>query len=309
MTARAAAAMEKLGAKRGERLSRHTFVQVGGPADWFLPVRERAAFTSAIRTARCAGLPLTVLGAGSNVLIKDGGLRGLVVKNQAAGCRSVGEHQIEVDAGTRFAALARATARKGLSGMEWAAGIPGAIGGGLPTNAGAYGAQLADVIVSAAAVAPSGEQVELSRAQLDLTYRSSALRRGGLHDHLITAVTLQLQPADPAQCQAEIDRVEALRKANAPSGPSLGSTFKNPPNDDRTAGQLIDQAALKGSRRGAAQVSDLHANYLLNVNVGRARAADFLQLIQHIQARVRDRFGISLELEIAVLGAEEGETQ
>ena len=298
------ALMRELGALRGEPLSRRTFVQVGGPADWFVVARDRETLIDAVRTAHEAELPLTVLGAGSNVLIRDGGLRGLVLRNESRGCRLVGDAMIEVDSGVRFAALARSTARAGLAGLEWAAGIPGAVGGGLPTNAGAYGCELADILVSAAAIAPDGEIVTFSGSQLGLEYRDSRLRSGGLDGHIVTGLTLQLRPGDVHASLAEIDRVETLRKMNAPTGPSLGSTFKNPAADHRSAGQLIEQAGLQGARIGAAQVSDLHANYILNVDVGRARAADFLALIAQVQERVERQFGVRLAPEIVVMGEE-----
>ena len=130
-----------------------------------------------------------------------------------------------------------------------------------------------------------------------------------MRGHIVTALTFQLQKGDVYASLAEIDRVEALRKTNAPTGPSLGSTFKNPTSDDRTAGQLIDAAGLKGTRIGAAQVSDLHANYILNLDVGNARATDFLKLITLIQDRVEERFGVRLQPEIAVIGEEAADDQ
>ncbi len=296
--------MQELGALHREPLSRHTFVQVGGPADWFIVVRDLDALVDTIRAARCAETHLTILGAGSNVLIRDGGLRGVVLKNESRGCLQIGETTFEVDSGTRFAALARSTARAGLTGLEWAAGIPGAVGGGLPTNAGAYGSDLSDVLISVSTVAPNGEIAMFTADELGLSYRDSTLRSGELQGHIVTALTFQLQHADVYTCLSEIDRVEALRKTNAPTGPSLGSTFKNPSNDNRTAGQLIDGAGLKGTRIGAAQVSDLHANYILNVDVGNAQASDFLELITHVRDRVTERFGVMLEPEIAVMGEE-----
>ena len=300
--------MRQLGAEPNVPLARHTFVQVGGPADWFAQVRDRESLIRAVQAARCADVTLTILGAGSNVLIKDGGVRGLVLKNDTRACRELGNGRIEVDSGIRFAALARSTARAGLSGLEWSAGIPGAIGGGLPTNAGAYGADLADILLSIETIAPNGETAHFTADDLNLAYRSSRLRpltgSSDLAGHIITSLTLQLQRGDPDTALAEIDRVEALRKANAPAGPSLGSTFKNPHNCDRTAGQLIEAAALKGERIGAAQVSDLHANYILNVDVAHAQAADFLALIQRVQDRVESRFSVHLEPEIAVIGEE-----
>ena len=296
--------MQELGALHAEPLSRHTFVQVGGPAEWFVVVQERQALIEAIRAARCSNTALTVLGAGSNVLVRDGGLRGVVLKNETRGCRRIGDALIEVDSGMRFAALARSTARAGLTGLEWAAGIPGAIGGGLPTNAGAYGSELSDLLVSVSAVAPDGDIATFNADELDLSYRDSSLRSGELQGHIVASLILQLRQADVYSCLAEIDRVEALRKANAPAGPSLGSTFKNPGHDHPTAAQLIDLAGLKGSRIGAARVSNKHANYILNVDVGHARAVGFLALISFVQQQIAEQFGIRLELEIAVLGEE-----
>ena len=296
--------MQELGALHGEPLSRHTFVQVGGPAEWFVVVRDRQALIDAVRAARCSNAGLTMLGAGSNVLIRDGGVRGLVIKNETRSCLKVGDAMIEVDSGTRFATLARSTARAGLAGLEWAAGIPGAIGGGLPTNAGAYGSELSDVLVSVTAISPDGHVAVYAADELGLAYRDSKLRSGELRGHMVTSLTLQLRHGDVYASLAEIDRVEALRKANAPTGPSLGSTFRNPVSDPRSAGQLIETAGLKGARIGTAQVSDLHANYILNVDVRSARASDFLALIRRVQDEVDDRFGIRLEPEIAVLGEE-----
>jgi len=300
------ALMQELGALHGEPLGRHTFVQVGGSAEWFVVVRDRQALIDAVGAARCSQASLTMLGAGSNVLIRDGGIRGLVIKNETRTCHRVGEAMIEVDSGSRFATLARSTARAGLAGLEWAAGIPGAIGGGLPTNAGAYGSDLSDVLVSITAISPDGQVDVYPADELGLTYRDSKLRSGELRGHIVTSLTLQLEPGDVYASLAEIDRVEALRKSNAPTGPSLGSTFKNPVGDERAAGRLIEAAGLKGARIGAAQVSDLHANYILNVDVRNARASDFLALIRRVQDQVADRFGIRLEPEIAVLGEEVG---
>ncbi len=298
------AMMQELNALRAEPLSRHTFVQVGGPADWFVVARDSEALIAAIKTSHCAGTRLTVLGAGSNVLIRDGGIRGVVLRNESKRCRKVGDARIEVESGYRFAALARSTARAGLAGLEWAAGIPGAIGGGLPTNAGAYGSDLSDILVSVQTVSPDGDPSQFDADELGLTYRDSRLRSGALAGHIITTLTLQLREGDVFTSLAEIDRVESLRKAHAPTGPSLGSTFKNPTDGPRSAGQLIDEAGLKGTRIGAAQVSELHANYIRNVDVPHARATDFLALIAHIQDQVNQRFGISIEPEIAIVGEE-----
>ncbi len=298
------ALMQELAARRSEPLSRHTFVQVGGDADWFVTIRDSDTLMVAVRAARCAGAPLAVLGAGSNVLIRDGGIRGVVLKNESKACRQLGEGRVEVESGARFAALARSTARAGLAGLEWAAGIPGAIGGGLPTNAGAYGSDLSDVLVSVKTISPSGEIAEHRAEALGLRYRDSEFRGGRLVGHIAISLILQLRPGDAYASLAKIDRVESLRKANAPTGPSLGSIFRNPAGDSRSAGELIEAAGLKGSRIGAARVSDLHANYILNVDVARARAVDFLALIEHVQHSVGRHAGVRLEPEIAVIGEE-----
>lgn len=303
-------AMRALGAIRDEALARHTFVQVGGPADWFIAVRTRCELVRAVSLAFEGGLPLYVLGAGSNVLVRDGGIRGLVVKNDSRECSLVADDSdpnvpmIDIDSGVRFARLARATARAGLTGLEWAAGIPGAVGGGLPTNAGAYGGELADIFVSADCIKPDGSEITFQPADLELGYRDSALRRSEHAGLIVTSLRLRLRRGDPEAALAEIDRVERLRKSNAPSGPSLGSTFKNPPDDSRSAGQLIDQAGLRGHRIGAAEVSVLHANYILNRDVAHARAADFIELIRYVQQQVDAHFGVGLEPEIAVVGEE-----
>ena len=296
--------MREQGARPREPLGRHTFVQVGGPADWFVRARGAAALIDVVCAARCAGAPLTILGAGSNVLIRDGGIRGIALRDDTRGYRRIGEDRVQVASGMRFAALARATARAGLAGLEWAAGIPGAIGGGLPTNAGAYGSQLSDVLISVDTIDPAGAAAAFDARDLDLGYRTSRLREGDLSDHVVISAVLQLRRGDPQQSLAEIDRVEALRKRNTPTGPSLGSTFKNPSRGARSAGQLIDQAGLKGTRIGSAQISRLHANYILNVDAPNARAAHFLALIARTQETVQRRFGIPLELEIAVIGEE-----
>ncbi len=296
------ALMRNLKARPNELLSRHTFVQVGGPADWFVYARDTTMLIDIVRATQSAETPLTILGAGSNLLIRDGGVRGVVLKNEARSCRQMDDARVEVDSGTRFAALARSTARAGLTGLEWAAGVPGSIGGGLPTNAGAYGSHLSDLLVSVNAIAPDGALVTIDAQDLGLAYRTSRLREDDLRDHVVTSVVLQMQRGDPSQSLAEIDRVEVLRKRSAPVGPSLGSTFKNPPRDSRSAGQLIDQAGLKGVKIGSVQVSRLHANYILNIDVSSARAAHFLALIAQIQETVLRRFCISLELEIAVIG-------
>ena len=153
-------------------------------------------------------------------------------------------------------------------------------------------------------ISPDGETAEHPVDALGLRYRDSELRSGALAGCIVTSLTFQLRPGEAYSSLAEIDRVESLRKANAPTGPSLGSTFKNPSGDSSTAGQLIDEAGLKGTRIGAAQVSDLHANYILNVDVPNARAVDFLALIEHIQESVERHAGIRLEPEIAVIGEE-----
>ncbi len=302
---RVAATLERLGleVRRDEPLSRHTTFGIGGPADVFVIARSAEDLRRVVVAARDAGAPCFVLGSGSNVLVGDGGVRGVTVANAA---RRVGQPQplgegrvaVTAESGVSFAALARGMARLGLAGIEWASGIPGTLGGAVVYNAGAYGGCLADALREVTLVNGSDRAERVPAEDLDLVYRGSALTRGIFRDKVVLDATLVLWEGDARALDQRIAELDAKRLAAQPRGRNAGSVFKNPP--DRPAWRLIDAVGLRGHRIGDAQISEKHCNFF--VNVGQARAADVFALIQLARERVRERFGVELELEVTLVG-------
>ena len=285
-----------------EPLANHTTFGIGGPADYFTTAHDASTLRQLVQIAREAGAPLLLLGSGSNILVGDGGIRGLVVENKVAAIAvpdvSGDSVRLTADAGVSFAHLARWTARRGLRGLEWAAGIPGTLGGAVVYNAGAYGGCLADVLTAIHALGPDGRERELPAADLSLAYRSSAFTRGLLRDRVILDLTFALRRGDPERAQARIRELETKRKASTPRGRNAGSVFKNP--RQHPAWWLMEQVGLRGHRIGGAQVSERHANYILNVNA--ARAADVAALLALARRRVRDAYAIELDAEVSLVG-------
>ena len=279
-----------------EPMSRHTTFRVGGPADvLFLPESEEQLL-QALSIAREAGVPCFVIGNGSNLVVKDGGIRGLVIalgEGMAAIARA-GE-TLTAWAGASLARVSAYAQASGLSGLEFASGIPGTLGGGCAMNAGAYGGQLSDVLVDAR-VLLDGEVCTLTVEEMQMGYRTSLpLRRGGI----VISARFALTPDDPEAIAARMRELNARRRDKQPlNHPSAGSTFKRP--EGYFAGALIEQAGLKGKRVGGAQVSEKHAGFI--VNTGGATAADILTLIGTVQDEVADRFGVRLETEVRILG-------
>lgn len=279
-----------------EPMSRHTTFRVGGPADvLFLPESE-GQLLWALSIAREAGVPCVVIGNGSNLVVKDGGIRGLVIalgEGMAAIARA-GE-TLTAWAGASLARVSAYAQASGLSGLEFASGIPGTLGGGCAMNAGAYGGQLSDVLVDAR-VLLDGEVRTLTVEEMQMGYRTSLpLRRGGI----VISARFALTPDDPEAIAARMRELNARRRDKQPLNyPSAGSTFKRP--EGYFAGALIEQAGLKGKRVGGAQVSEKHAGFI--VNTGGATAADILTLIGTVQDEVADRFGVRLETEVRILG-------
>ena len=279
-----------------EPMSRHTTFRVGGPADvLFLPESEEQLL-QALSIAREAGVPCFVIGNGSNLVVKDGGIRGLVIalgEGMAAIARA-GE-TLTAWAGASLARVSAYAQASGLSGLEFASGIPGTLGGGCAMNAGAYGGQLSDVLVDAR-VLLDGEVRTLTVEEMQMGYRTSLpLRRGGI----VISARFALTPDDPEAIAARMRELNARRRDKQPLNyPSAGSTFKRP--EGYFAGALIEQAGLKGKRVGGAQVSEKHAGFI--VNTGGATAADILTLIGTVQDEVADRFGVRLETEVRILG-------
>ena len=295
--------LERHGALRNEPLSQHTFLKIGGPADWFLAVRQNDVLETVVRAAREEAMPLLVLGAGTNTLVGDRGVRGLVIKDECAAFdvpNAGGDERavIEAGAGTLFTTLARKLTPKGWRGIEWAEGIPGSMGGAVVYNAGAYDGETVDVLQEIDCIRPDGSLETVTATDLQLSYRASEFTRGNLRDWVITRVRIELEQGDAECGEALMHEYGEDRKSKAPRGLSGGSTFRNPPG--RKAWELIHEVGLRGHQIGGAQISREHCNYFMNVD--NASAADMTALIRLAQERVRDRFGIELDPELTSVG-------
>ncbi len=285
-----------------EPLSRHTTIGIGGPADVYFAARTEEQLRAALRAARGHGVPMFILGAGSNVVVLDGGIRGLVIENatdQVEGPVPNGAgFKVGAASGVSLAALARRLAFAGYAGLEWACGIPGTLGGAVVYNAGAYDRSLLDVLKGVRVVDPANGILEMRPEELTLGYRNSAFTRSAMRGHVVLSLDLALQKGDPAALRARVRELDARRLAAQPRGRNAGSMFKNPA--ENPAWWLINQAGLRGHRIGNAQISDQHTNFFLNL--GGARAADVLALMELTRSRVRERFGVELENEVALVG-------
>jgi UDP-N-acetylmuramate dehydrogenase len=278
-----------------EPLARHTSWRVGGPADAFVSPADEDDLCAVMRFASAHALPVTLLGAGSNLLVLDGGVRGLTL-SLSEGLRAIHATEVGVvaEAGCRVGRLLTFCAVRGLAGLEFLADIPGTVGGVVAMNAGAMGGELKDVALSIDVVLPGGARRTLAAGDVPFVYRATGLPAGAV----VSRCTMRARVGDPREVQERITRIRKIRRAAQPAGASAGSTFKNPPGDH--AGRLIEAAGLKGTRAGGAVVSERHANFILNE--GSATAADVLTLIRTIQERVRAAFHVALELEVKVVG-------
>jgi UDP-N-acetylmuramate dehydrogenase len=281
---------------RNVSLASYTAMQVGGPVDLLAVCESVGALIEVSRLAQEISVPWRVLGDGCNVLISDQGLRGLVIVNRAASIQFEGQN-VHAESGARLARVAQEAVKRGLAGLAWAAGLPGTVGGAVVGNAGAFGGDIAGALHSAMVLGTDGEVAERSRDWFEFEYRESRLKRGGGRE-LVLAAMFALQSGDPKALKAHADKIWAWRRVRHPSGATMGSTFKNPP--DAHAGRLIEQAGLKGYRIGGAQVSEQHANFL--INIGHATAEDVRTLITHVQTEVQRQLGVSLEPEVELLG-------
>ena len=286
--------------KRNEPLSRHTTFGVGGPADLYLTVRDLDSLQFALKAANEAEVPVFVLGSGSNIIVADGGIRGLVIDNRAKSeIRDDAGYVHRVASGASFAAYARRVSREGIDGLTWAAGIPGTLGGAVVYNAGAYGGCLADVVTRVRLQEPSGASGWVAAEQLELVYRGSAFKAGPFSNHAILEVEFELQQGDPAALVAKVAGHDEKRLSAQPRGRNAGSMFKNPA--ERPAWKLIDAVGLRGASVGDAGISDKHTNFF--VNNGQASASEVLELVEEAERRVRDEFGVELEREVSFVGA------
>jgi UDP-N-acetylmuramate dehydrogenase len=290
-------------AKFNEPLKRYTAWKIGGPADALLEPTDAEELIEAVEMARGHGVPVTVLGGGTNVLVRDGGIRGLTIRlaKSLTGVQIKGR-SVTAEAGVLYPVLANTTAGSGLKGLEFATGIPGTVGGAVYMNAGAYGGETKDVL-DWADVFQEGKVVRMHNdvETLQATSLRLAYRRSVLQDHpdwVVLRAGYTLEPGNPSELKASIKEFRAQRMNGSPNRPSCGSTFKRPPGD--FPGRVIEAAGLKGTRVGQIEVSPEHANYLVNLGGGTAREA--LALIELVKEKVRERMGIDLEEEVRVMG-------
>ncbi|MBC6481950.1 MAG: UDP-N-acetylmuramate dehydrogenase [Hormoscilla sp. GUM202] len=280
-------------------LANLTSYRVGGPAEWYIDPHSLSDLQQMVAWARSKGLAITVLGAGSNLLVSDLGLPGLAVCTRNLRYTKFDQKTSQVisGAGVPIARLARQVARQGWQGLEWAVGIPGTVGGAVVMNAGAHKSCIADILVSAQVLSQTGTTEKLRPSDLGYGYRISVLQGG---ESLVTEATFQLQPVgDPVGVMATTKAHLKQRHATQPYHlPSCGSVFRN--QEPYKAGWLIEQTGLKGYKIGGAQVSELHANFILNC--GSATASDIFKLIGYVQDRVEQRWSIRLEPEVKIMG-------
>jgi len=281
-----------------EPLAKHTTMRVGGPAQYWLEPETEEGFCDLVRTAHEAGIPFMVMGRGSNLIVRDGGLRGAVVRLR----RGVfGEHVVEDGAiragvGVRLKALSGAAIKAGLGGFEWMEGIPCDVGGCLRMNAGAMGVEAFDQVERLRYADHEGNILEKTPRELEVFYRSVPLLRT---NYALSAV-FRGTPSTPEEVEQRTRDYAAKRKASQPAGASAGCIFRNPEGDK--AGRLVDAAGLKNARVGAARVSDVHANFILND--GGATASEVLALVEKVRAEVLKKDGVRLETEVQVIGEE-----
>jgi len=286
-----------------EPLSGLTTFKVGGPADALFIPRDESELIKAVRATRDTNTPLTIIGNGSNLLVRDGGIRGLVVRvcpEGAGGLGAVLAHgdRITCGAGSMLAAASRAAQRAGLAGMEPISGIPATTGGAAWMNAGSYDSEMSRVVESVRAVTKDGEMVSFEGAALRYRYRGSAMMDTGV---IITRVTLRLSEDEPRSIEARTANFTSKRRAKQPLNmPSAGSFFKRP--EGHFAGKLIEDAGLKGFAVGGAQVSEIHAGFI--VNTGGATASDILRLKDEVTERVFSKFGVRLDPEVRIVGVD-----
>ena len=282
--------------RQNEPLARRTTLRVGGPADVYVEPVSEEDLATVIRLCAARKLTVFVLGRGSNLLVRDGGFRGVVVcLTQGAFSRiEVVEECLRCGAGARLKAVAVEAKRRGLSGFEFLEGIPGSVGGALRMNAGAMGGEMFEVVRSVRIMALDGSIAERSPAQMEVRYRSCAT----LRDHIALGALLQGRPGQPEAIEKRMNEFSRKRWASQPAAPSAGCMFKNPITVP--AGKLIDELGLKGLRVGGASVSIEHGNFL--VNDGTATARDVLDLIELIRQRARAQRGIELETEVEIIG-------
>jgi len=280
-----------------EPMARHTSYRIGGPADFLVTPAGARYVPGLLVLCNELGLPVSVIGNGTNLLVLDGGIAGVVLRLSACtAITQLGNDGLVAEAGVAFPRLARDAARRGLKGLAFAIGIPGTVGGAVRMNAGAHGGELAQVLECVDIATMAGDVLTLPADRLSLGYRASSLPNG-----IVLSAVFSLVPGEPAALKAEMEEYLDRRGRTQPIlTPNAGSVFKNPPGDH--AARLIEAAGCKGLSHGEAAVSERHANFI--VNHGGATAKDVLAVVADVQERVRVHSGVDLEMELKVVGRE-----
>jgi UDP-N-acetylmuramate dehydrogenase len=285
-------------------LGRYSVMRVGGPADFLVIAGNEQELEDSVRFLWQEDIPFILLGGGSNTLISDKGIRKVVVINRAKEVKYINQDseipKIWAESGASFGKLARLSATKGWSGLEWSAGIPGTVGGAVVNNAGAFGSNVAQDLVVAEILHRIDNKIQRSDWSVDqfaYDYRSSIIKSGQKPAVVLNA-TFGLKKSTPKEVKKKISEIAEKRQSSQPQGASLGSMFKNPPGD--YSGRLIEEAGLKGTKVGDVEISSVHGNFF--INHGKGTAADIAALINLAQGAVKAQFGINLELEIQFIG-------
>lgn len=284
----------------GEPIAKHATLGVGGPADLMVFPKSEEELRGILRLLAAGEVPKLVLGAGSDMIVRDGGFRGVCIRlaRNLAGSKIAGDRVLEAMAGESFSSILRLSRQASLSGLEFLATVPGTVGGGVVTNVGAYGDSFANRLVEIDLLDDRGREVRLGRGEIRAEYRSIRLPEGAV----VVRARFALLPADRDLIEEKVEKNREHRKKTQPlREATAGCIFKNP-SEGEYAGRLIDRAGLKGLRIGGAAVSKLHGNFI--VNKGGATAADVLALVDEVRRRVREQAGIDLEPEVRIVGEE-----
>lgn len=279
-----------------EPMALHTTFRVGGNADCLIELEKEEQIRQVYRYLNMVEVPFFVLGNGSNTLVKDEGYSGVMLQvGKKFSAMEIEGTCMRVQAGALLSQVSKAAMEHGLSGLEFASGIPGTVGGAVIMNAGAYGGEMSQVVTDVTVVSKEGELLLLDNATMEFGYRYSSIRN---QSFLVTQVSFKLQPDNPLEIQAKMEELAVKRRQKQPlEYPSAGSTFKRP--EGYFAGELIMKAGLRGFQIGGARVSDKHCGFV--VNMGNATAADVLDVIAEVQERVKERFGVELQPEIIIV--------
>ncbi|GAB6704239.1 UDP-N-acetylmuramate dehydrogenase [Streptococcus uberis] len=279
-----------------EPLKKYTYTKVGGPADYLVFPRNRLELTRVVKYANNHSIPWIVLGNASNLIVRDGGIRGFVIMFNKLNTVTVDGYTIEAEAGANLIETTKVAKFHSLTGFEFACGIPGSVGGAIFMNAGAYGGEIANIFLSAKVLTPEGDIKTMTAREMAFGYRHSAIQKSG---DIVISAKFALKPGDFEKISQEMNRLNYLRQLKQPlEYPSCGSVFKRP--EGHFAGQLIMEAKLKGYRIGGVEVSEKHAGFMINVDHGTAK--DYEHLIAHVIETVEHNSGIRLEREVRIIG-------